>query len=49
VSTGMVMARWEFLNDIACLPVKDRVSVVVSMNIKSYTPLVASGGDKPSI
>ena len=42
------MARWEFLDDIACLMVKDRVSVVVSTNIKLYKPLVANGGDKPS-
>jgi putative NIF3 family GTP cyclohydrolase 1 type 2 len=31
------------LNDIACLPVKDRASVVVSKNIKLYRPLVAMG------
>ena len=43
------MARWESMSDIACLPVKDRVSVVVSMNIKLYIPLVANGGDKLSI
>jgi len=42
------MARWGFLDDIACLTVKDPVSVVVSMNIKLYRPLVANGGDKPS-
>ena len=42
------MARWEFLDDIACLPVKDHVSVVVSTNIKLYKPLVAIGGDKSS-
>ena len=37
------MASWGFLDDIACLPVKDRVSVVVSMNIKLYRPLFANG------
>jgi hypothetical protein len=42
------MARWGFLNDIACLPVKDRVSVVASTNIKLYITLVANEGDKPS-
>ena len=42
------MARWVFLDDIACLLVKDYVSVVVSMNIKLYRPLVANGRDKPS-
>ena len=34
------MERWGFLDDIACLPIKDRVSVVVSMYIKLYRPLV---------
>jgi hypothetical protein len=42
------MARWGFLDDIACLPVKGRVSMVVSMNIILYRPLVMNGGDKPS-
>ena len=37
-----------FLNDIACLPIKDRAYVVVSKNIKLYRPLVANGGDKTS-
>jgi hypothetical protein len=37
------MERWGFLDDIACLLVKDHVSVVVIMNIKSYRPLVANG------
>jgi hypothetical protein len=37
------MARWGFLDETACLPVKDRVSMVVSMNIKLYRPLVANG------
>ena len=37
------MARWGFLDDIACLLVKDHVSVVVSTNIKLYRPLVANG------
>jgi len=37
-----------FLDDIACLSVKDHASVVVSKNIKLYRPLVANGGDKPS-
>ena len=45
---GMVMARWGFLDDVACLLVKDRVSVVVCTNIKLYRPLIANGGDKPS-
>ena len=40
--------KGEFLNDTACLPIKDRASVVVSKNIKLYKPLVANGGDKPS-
>jgi hypothetical protein len=44
----MVMARRELLDDIACLLVKDLVSMVVSMNIKPYRPLVTNGGDKPS-
>ena len=42
------MARWVFLDDIACLPIKDRVSVVVSMYIKLYRPLVTNGDDKLS-
>ena len=45
---GMAMERWGFLDDIACLLVKDRVSVVVSTNIKLYRPLAGNGGDKPS-
>ena len=42
------MARWGFLDDIACLLVKDRVSMVVSTNIKLNRPLVNNGGDKIS-
>ena len=42
------MARWGFLDDIACLMVKNHVSIIVSMNIKLYRSLVANGGDKPS-
>ena len=48
VGRGMVMARWGFLDDISCLPIKDRVSMVVSTNIKLYRPLVTNGGDKPT-
>jgi hypothetical protein len=40
--------KGEFLNDIACLPIKDHASMVVSKKIKFYRPLVANGGDKPS-
>ena len=37
-----------FLNDIACLPIKDRAFVVVNKNIKLYRPLVVCGSGKLS-
>ena len=41
----MVMARRGVLDDIACLVVKDRASMVVSKNIKLYRPLAITDCD----